>query len=105
RGEEREATDRAATTYGVVAASQQGPIRTLSGGNQQKAMLARRHLRGARVFILIEPTCGVDVGARAQIYGRLDALARAGKALILVSSDLGEVLTLAERIVVGRGGR
>jgi ABC-type sugar transport system ATPase subunit len=104
-GEEREATDRAARTYGVVAASQHVPIRTLSGGNQQKALLARWHLADAQVFVLIEPTRGVDVGARAQIYGRLDALARAGKAVILVSSDLGEVLTLADRILVVREGR
>jgi ABC-type sugar transport system ATPase subunit len=103
--EERQATEQAARTYGVVAASQQVPIRTLSGGNQQKALLARWHLADAEVFVLIEPTRGVDVGARAQIYGRLDALARAGKALVLVSSDLAEVLTLADRILVVREGR
>jgi len=104
-GEEREATDQAAMTYGVIAASQQVPMRTLSGGNQQKALLARWHLADAKVFVLIEPTRGVDVGARAQIYGRLDALAKAGKALMIVSSDLGEVLAVADRILVVREGR
>ena len=63
-------------------------MRTLSGGNQQKALLARWHLADAEIFVLIEPTRGVDVGARADIYRRLDALARAGKAIIVVSSDL-----------------
>ena len=64
------------TTFGVVAASPETPIRTLSGGNQQKALLARWHLADAEVFVLIEPTRGVDVGARADIYRRLDALAK-----------------------------
>jgi ABC-type sugar transport system ATPase subunit len=104
-GKEREATDQVARTYGIVAASQQVPVRTLSGGNQQKALLARWHLADASVFVLIEPTRGVDVGARAQIYGRLDALARAGKALVIISSDLPEVLALADRIIIVREGR
>ncbi|MDW6025341.1 sugar ABC transporter ATP-binding protein [Mesorhizobium sp. BAC0120] len=104
-GKEREATDQVARTYGIVAASQQVPVRTLSGGNQQKALLARWHLADASVFVLIEPTRGVDVGARAQIYGRLDALARAGKSLVIISSDLPEVLALADRIIIVREGR
>lgn len=104
RSEEARATRAAAETFGVVAASLEAPIRTLSGGNQQKALLARWHLADAEVFILIEPTRGVDVGARADIYRRLDALAKAGKAIVLVSSDLAEVLTLADRILVVRNG-
>ncbi len=79
-------------------------MRTLSGGNQQKALIARWHLADADVFVLIEPTRGVDVGARADIYRRLDALARAGKAIVVVSSDLPEVLALADRILVVRDG-
>ena len=88
----------------MVASSLETPIRTLSGGNQQKALLARWHLADADVFVLIEPTRGVDVGARADIYRRLDALAEAGKAIVLVSSDLAEVLALADRILVVRDG-
>ncbi len=68
--------------FGVVAASIDVPMRTLSGGNQQKALMARWHLADADVFVLVEPTRGVDVGARADIYRRLDALARAGKAIV-----------------------
>ena len=72
---ERRAVADASERFGVVARSLEAPIRTLSGGNQQKALLARWHLADADVFVLIEPTRGVDVGARAEIYRRLDALA------------------------------
>jgi ABC-type sugar transport system ATPase subunit len=101
---ERSEVERVVTDYGVVAVSIDMPIRTLSGGNQQKALIARWDLADASVFILIEPTRGVDVGARADIYRRLDALARAGKAILVVSSDLPEVLALTDRILVVRDG-
>jgi ABC-type sugar transport system ATPase subunit len=104
-GAERTAASRAAETFGVVAASLEVPIRTLSGGNQQKALLARAHLADAEVIVLVEPTRGVDVGARTDIYRRLDELARLGKAIFVVSSDLAEILTLADRILVMRHGR
>jgi ABC-type sugar transport system ATPase subunit len=81
------------------------PMRALSGGNQQKALLARWALAKSDVFVFVEPTRGVDVGARADIYRRLDALAQAGKAIVVVSSDLAEVLTIAHRILVVRDGR
>jgi ABC-type sugar transport system ATPase subunit len=102
--DERKATKDSANAFGVVASSLETPMRTLSGGNQQKALLARWHLADAKAFVLIEPTRGVDVGARADIYRRLDALARVGKAIVLVSSDLAEVLLLADRILVVRDG-
>ena len=101
---ERRAVEREIRDFGVVAASTEVPMRTLSGGNQQKALIARWDLADADVFVLVEPTRGVDVGARADIYRRLDALARAGKAIVLVSSDLPEVLALADRILVVRDG-
>jgi ABC-type sugar transport system ATPase subunit len=101
---ERDAVTREMRDFGVVAASPEVPMRTLSGGNQQKALIARWDLADADVFVLVEPTRGVDVGARADIYRRLDALARAGKAIVLVSSDLPEVLALADRILVVRDG-
>jgi ABC-type sugar transport system ATPase subunit len=80
-------------------------MRNLSGGNQQKALVARWRLADMDIFVLIEPTRGVDVGARTEIYRRLDALARSGKLIIVVSSDLAEVLALCDRIVVMRAGR
>ena len=101
---ERRDTAREAADFGVVAASLEAPIRTLSGGNQQKSLLARWDLADAEIFVLIEPTRGVDVGARADIYRRLDGLARAGKAIVVVSSDLAEVLAIADRILVVRDG-
>ncbi|HTW28401.1 MAG TPA: sugar ABC transporter ATP-binding protein, partial [Acetobacteraceae bacterium] len=104
-GAEAAATAGAARDFGVVAASLDAPIRTLSGGNQQKALLARWGLADSAVFVFVEPTRGVDVGARADIYRRLDRLARDGKAILVVSSDLAEVLALAERILVVRDGR
>jgi len=75
-------------------------MRLLSGGNQQKALLARWLMRDARVLVLLEPTRGVDVGAKTEVYRQLDALAHDGKAIIVVSTDIPEILGLADRIVV-----
>ncbi|MFE7511102.1 sugar ABC transporter ATP-binding protein [Streptomyces sp. NPDC057540] len=80
-------------------------IRTLSGGNQQKAVLARWLLRGCRVLLLDEPTRGVDVGARAELYAVIRRLADDGLAVLLVSSEVPEVLGLADRVLVLREGR
>ncbi|MFF4639734.1 sugar ABC transporter ATP-binding protein [Streptomyces olivaceus] len=80
------------------------PVRTLSGGNQQKAVLARWLLRGCRVLLLDEPTRGVDVGARAELYAVIRRLADEGLAVLLVSSEVPEVLGLADRVLVLREG-
>ncbi|MEU0530794.1 sugar ABC transporter ATP-binding protein [Amycolatopsis tolypomycina] len=80
-------------------------VRTLSGGNQQKAVLARWLVRGCRVLLLDEPTRGVDVGARAELYRLIDELAATGVAIVLVSSEIPEVLGLADRVLVLREGR
>jgi ABC-type sugar transport system ATPase subunit len=104
-GAERVAVGDEIRQFGVVASSMDVAMRTLSGGNQQKALIARWHLDDAEVFILIEPTHGVDVAARGEIYRRLEALAAAGKAVIVVSSELPELLALADRILVFRSGR
>ena len=81
------------------------PVRTLSGGNQQKAVLARWLLRGCKVLLLDEPTRGVDVGARAERYAVIRRLADEGLAVLLVSSEVPEVLGLADRVLVLREGR
>ncbi|MGV3573733.1 MAG: sugar ABC transporter ATP-binding protein [Devosia sp.] len=81
------------------------PVRALSGGNQQKAALARWLLRDSPVLILDEPTRGVDIGAKREIYELIDALARAGKAILVISSDLPEAIGIADRVLVVRGGR
>ncbi|MBU7600617.1 sugar ABC transporter ATP-binding protein [Streptomyces sp. P38-E01] len=80
-------------------------VRTFSGGNQQKAVLARWLLRGCRVLLLDEPTRGVDVGARSELYALIRQLADQGVAVLLVSSELPEVLGLADRVLVLREGR
>ncbi|MDT7796892.1 MAG: ribose transport system ATP-binding protein, partial [Actinomycetota bacterium] len=77
----------------------------LSGGNQQKAVLARWLVRGCRVLLLDEPTRGVDVGARAELYRLIDELAASGVAIVLVSSEIPEVLGLSDRVLVLREGR
>ena len=81
------------------------PAKALSGGNQQKAALARWLLRDCDVLILDEPTRGVDIGAKREIYETIDALARAGKALLIISSDLPEAIGISDRLMVMRQGR
>src|SRR5690606_14828800 len=85
RAAERGAVAAALARFSVVARSPRTAMRTLSGGNQQKALIARWHLAEAAVLVLIEPTRGVDVGARAEIYRQLDAVAAAGRAVVVVS--------------------
>ena len=75
-------------------------VRTLSGGNQQKVVLARWLLRNCRVLLLDEPTRGVDVGARSEIYALVRTLADRGVAVVVVSSEIPEVLGLADRVLV-----
>ena len=80
------------------------PVMTLSGGNQQKAMFAKWLMRAPRTLIVDEPTRGVDVGAKRAIYDVIHGLARNGVAILLISSELEEILGLAHRVlVVGRG--
>jgi ribose transport system ATP-binding protein len=80
-------------------------IRFLSGGNQQKVVIARWVSRSPKVFILDEPTRGIDIGARAAIYEVIAGLSRAGMAVVVVSSDLEEVLGLSHRVMVLSRGR
>jgi ABC-type sugar transport system ATPase subunit len=81
------------------------PVVTLSGGNQQKVVLGKWLERNPRLLLLDEPTRGVDVGAREEIYRILEDLAADGMAILLASSDLAEVLRLAHRVIVLRDGR
>jgi ABC-type sugar transport system ATPase subunit len=81
------------------------PIETLSGGNQQKALIARGIESQAALLILDEPTAGVDIGAKAEIHRIIFSLAAEGKGILLISSEVEEVLTLADRILVIRQGQ
>src|SRR5262249_26766793 len=76
------------------------PVKPLPGGNQQKVVLARWLVDGRRLLLLDEPTRGVDVGARAELYALVRRLADAGIAVLLVSSEVPEVLGLADRVLV-----
>ena len=78
---------------------------TLSGGNQQKIILGRSLVTHPRVLILHEPTRGIDVGAKAEIYGILRGIASEGVAIVLISSEIPELLMNAERVLVLRRGR
>ncbi|WP_378730073.1 sugar ABC transporter ATP-binding protein [Nocardia brasiliensis] len=89
---------------GIRPADPDYPVRGLSGGNQQKTVLARWLLDDCRVLLLDEPTRGVDVGARADVYAQVRGLAERGVAVLMVSSDLPELLGLADRVLVLRDG-
>ncbi|GLF98323.1 sugar ABC transporter ATP-binding protein [Streptomyces yaizuensis] len=105
RAAERAAARRATRSLSLRPDTPDAQVRTLSGGNQQKAVLARWLLRGCKVLLLDEPTRGVDVGARAELYAVIRALAADGLAVLLVSSEIPEVLGLADRVLVLREGR
>jgi ABC-type sugar transport system ATPase subunit len=89
----------------VRARSHAAPVSTLSGGNQQKVLFAKWLFRQPKVFMLDEPTRGVDVGAKLAIYNLIHSLAAQGMAVLLISSEHEEVLGLAHRVLVMRAGR
>ena len=80
-------------------------VGNLSGGNQQKVVLAKWLARDARVLIFDEPTRGIDVGAKYEIYLLINRLAADGKAIVMISSELPELLGMSDRILVMREGR
>ena len=103
--EERRAADRLLKDWRIKAASQTVPPDSLSGGNQQKVVLAKWLATKPRVLLLDEPTKGVDVGAKFEIHEIIRRQAAGGLACLVVSSDLPEVLALADRVLVMREGR
>jgi ABC-type sugar transport system ATPase subunit len=96
---------RWATELRIRARSPHQPARDLSGGNQQKLVLSKWLERNPRLLLLDEPTRGVDVGAKVEIYEIMNRLAAAGTAILMISSDLPEVLGMSDRIVVMHEGR
>ncbi len=91
--------------YGIRCAGARAPLTSLSGGNQQKVLLAKWQSADPQVLLLDEPTAGVDVGAKAEIHQRVRAWAGGGKAVLAISSDVDEVLDLADRVLVFHHGR
>jgi ribose transport system ATP-binding protein len=107
-GRERQAAEKVADQLELRPLDIGRPVRTLSGGNQQKVVVGRwllSHKRPTRLLLLDEPTRGVDVGARAELYQVIRGLAAEGVGVLLVSSEVPEVLGLADRVLVMREGR
>jgi len=102
---ERSFAEALAEQFKVKAGATSDPLESLSGGNQQKVVLAKWVGTKPRVLILDEPTKGIDVGSKAAVHGAISALAEQGLAVVMVSSDLPEVLGMADRIMVMRRGR
>jgi ribose transport system ATP-binding protein len=106
RGSEEAAVARAAVTDADVRPNDpERPVGQLSGGNQQKVVLAKWLLAAADVLLFDEPTRGVDVGAKTEIHRQIRALADAGKGVLVISSELEEIVALADRVLVMREGR
>ena len=105
-GRERPVAAAAAKEFDVRAPAGLGqPAGTLSGGNQQKLLLARLLLRPRRLLVLDEPTRGIDVGAKAEIYALMNRLTAQGLGILMISSELPEVLGMSDRVVVMHEGR
>ncbi|MBA2519170.1 MAG: sugar ABC transporter ATP-binding protein [Chloroflexia bacterium] len=104
RKRQRAIVDRFITRLGIKASSPEQPVRELSGGNQQKVLLARWLCLHPKLLILDEPTRGIDVGAKAEIQALIDELAGQGLSVLMISSELEEILEGADRVAVMRDG-
>lgn len=102
---ERRETARAITEFNIRTETPESPISLLSGGNQQKVILARWLIRKPKVLLLDEPTQGVDVGARADVYATIRHAVRAGMSVLLTSSDFDELAHASDRVLVIRDGQ
>jgi ribose transport system ATP-binding protein len=105
RTAERKVTAESIARLRIKASSGAQLAGRLSGGNQQKVVIAKWLARGARIFLFDEPTRGIDVGAKVEVFQVMDELARSGAAILMVSSELPELLQVADRILVMRQGR
>jgi len=104
RGAERDVTRELAERMRVTPLAMEKEANTYSGGNQQKILLSKYIARENKVFILDEPTVGVDVAAKTEVYEFLKALADEGVAVVLISSELPEILNLSNRVYVIHNG-
>jgi ABC-type sugar transport system ATPase subunit len=102
---ERSTAHRLINDLAIKAASSEITTRSLSGGNQQKVMIAKWLEHGAKVFIFDEPTKGVDIDGKEEIYRLIEAVAKAGSGVIFISSEFTELVRLCDRVVVLREGR
>ena len=105
RRKEVEVTERWVSALRIKIASPEGAVNNLSGGNQQKVVIAKWLATRPRILILDEPTRGIDVAAKAEVHRIVEGLAKEGVAILLISSELPEVLALSDRVVVMHEGR
>jgi ABC-type sugar transport system ATPase subunit len=104
RNHERSVRDELIRSFSIRGAHESQPVQRLSGGNQQKVVLARTLFAEPDILLLDEPTRGIDVGAKAEVHEIIRDLARSGKAIVLASSELPELLSLSHRLLVMRQG-
>lgn len=104
-GKEKDLAGRYVRQLNIVTPSTNTPVRNLSGGNQQKVLLAKTLEAKARVLVLEEPTQGVDVHAKAEIHKIIRSLAQEGKAILVISTDIRDLLLFVDRLVAIRSGR
>lgn len=101
---ENDATDIMIGKVGVKTTNKELPILSLSGGNQQKVVIGKGLLTNPEILLLDEPARGIDVGAKAEVFGIIEELARSGISIIVISSELKEIIAIADRIIVLSGG-
>ena len=102
---ERQATQGFVDRFRIRTPSLDQTVRLLSGGNQQKVLIARWLMRGLKVIVVDEPTRGIDVGAKSEIFALIDELAGAGLAVVMMTSEMPELLGLSDRVMVMAAGR
>jgi ribose transport system ATP-binding protein len=102
---ERAELDHAITTYEIRAPRLSARVGTLSGGNQQKLLIAKTLLAAPDVIVFDEPTRGIDIGTKQQIYRLIQSLAAAGKTCVVISSEMQEIIGLSHRVMIMRQGR
>ena len=105
RGRQRRQAEKMIEDLGIRTPGLEQEVRYLSGGNQQKVVIGKWLLADSKVLIMDEPTRGIDVGARVEIYELMNELTQEGAGVLMISSDLPEVLGMSDRILVMRGGR
>lgn len=104
-GKENQEVDEAIEKFNVKVTSRKTPVVSLSGGNQQKVVIAKWMLSAPEILILDEPTRGIDIGAKTEIYRLINTLANEGKAILMISSELPEIIGLSDRVLVLSEGR
>jgi ribose transport system ATP-binding protein len=105
RGEQRKRAGKMVEDLNIRTPGLEQEVRYLSGGNQQKVVIGKWLLAGSQVLIMDEPTRGIDVGAKVEIYELMNELTENGAGILMISSDLPEILGMSDRIVVMSSGR